>query len=89
MPKLATMLFIAHSAFTAVNAGKVAVTRNPLDINYPEWLTFTRYSVRQLKWVVVEKPELRHRFVRGALDEEWAAIAERVDRLWLEMDSPC
>ena len=87
-PKLGTMLFIAHSASTAVNAGKVAVTRNPLDINYAEWLTFARYSVRQLKWVVVEKPELRHRFVRSAIDEEWSAITERVDRLWLEMGSP-
>lgn len=87
-PKLATILFIAHSASTAVNAGKVAVTRNPLNVNYAEWLAFARYSVRQLKWVIVEKPELRHRFVRGAIDEEWSAVTERVGRLLLEIDGP-
>ncbi len=84
-PKLATMLFIAHSAATAVNAGKVAVTKDPLNINYAEWLAFGQYSVRQLKWALVDKPVLRQRFVHGALDEEWAAISTEVDALVAEI----
>ena len=48
-PKLATMLFIGHSAAAAVNAGKVLFTKNPLSINYSEWLTFAKISYRQMK----------------------------------------
>ena len=36
--KLGTMLFIAHSASTAINTGKVAFTENPMNINYVQWL---------------------------------------------------
>ena len=35
-PKLSTMLFIGHSAATAVSAGKVYFTKNPMAINYPQ-----------------------------------------------------
>ena len=35
-PKLAPMLFIGHAAATAINAGKVYFTHNPLAINYPQ-----------------------------------------------------
>ena len=48
-PKLGTMLFIGHSAATAVNAGKVYFTKNPMAINYPQWLAFGKYSYQQLK----------------------------------------
>lgn len=36
MPKLGTMLFTAHSAATAINAGKVVFTESPMAINYPQ-----------------------------------------------------
>ena len=45
-PKLATMLFIGHSAATAVNAGKVYFTQNPMAINYPQWIAFAKYSYK-------------------------------------------
>lgn len=57
-PKLSTMLFIGHSAATAVSAGKVYFTKNPMAINYPQWVAFAKYSYKQLKWVLLEKPEL-------------------------------
>jgi hypothetical protein len=49
-PKLSTMLFIGHSAATAVNAGKIYFTKNPMAINYPQWISFAKYSYKQLKW---------------------------------------
>lgn len=58
-PKLCTMLFIGHYAATAVNAGKVYFTKNPMAINYSQWIAFAKYSYKQLKWVLLEKPELR------------------------------
>lgn len=78
-PKLCTMLFIAHSGATAVNAGKVFFTKNPLAINYPEWLAFAKYSYKQLKWVLIEKPAAREAYVNGKLDEEWKEVLEKVD----------
>ena len=83
-PKLGTMLFIAHSASTSINAGKVIFTKNPLDINYPQWLSFARYSVRQLKWGLVDKPALRDRYVMAAISDEWDVISTSIDDLWDE-----
>lgn len=78
-PKLGTMLFIGHSAATAVNAGKVYFTKNPMAINYPQWLAFAKYSYQQLKWVLLEKPNARDAYVRGILYEELDAVFKSVD----------
>ena len=69
-PKLGTMLFMAHCEATAINAGKVYFAKNPMTINYPEWLVFAKYSYKQLKWVLVEKPEARNKYVNGAINDE-------------------
>lgn len=73
-PKLATMLFIAHAGATAVNAGKVYFTQNPVAINYPQWIAFAKYSYSQLKWVLLERPALRDAYVRGKINEELDAV---------------
>ena len=78
-PKLGTMLFIGHSAATAVNAGKVYFTKNPIAINYPQWLAFGKYSYQQLKWALIEKPEARDAFVRGAINEHLDEVLLSVD----------
>jgi len=83
-PKLGTMLFIAHSTSTAINAGKVIITENPLDINYPQWLSFARYTVKQLKWVLLDKPALRDKYVMNAINDEWDELAASMDSLWDE-----
>ncbi len=83
-PKLGTMLFIGHSASTAINAAKVAFTKNPLNINYPQWLAFARYSVKQLQWALIDKPALRDLYVRSAINDEWDQLSARIDALWGE-----
>ena len=69
-PKLGTMLFVGHSAATAVNAGKVYFTKNPMAINYPQWMAFGKYSYQQLKWSLIEKPEARGLYVDGIINEQ-------------------
>ncbi len=69
-PKLATMLFIGHAGATAANAGKVYFAKNPVAINYPQWIAFAKYSYSQLKWAVLEKPALRDAYVRGKISNE-------------------
>lgn len=83
-PKLRTMLFIAHSIATAANAGKITFTKNPVAINVPQWMAFAKYSFSQLKWVLVEKPILRDKYVRGILDEERQDILDIVNQSYSE-----
>lgn len=78
-PKLATMLFIAHTGATAVNAGKVYFTKNPMAINYPQWIAFAKYSYKQLKWVIVEKPAARDAYVKGVLMDSWKELSDQID----------
>lgn len=78
-PKLATMLFIAHSAASAINAGKVCFSKNPMAINYPQWLAFAKYSFKQLKWNLYQKPELREKYVTNLLDKEGEDILKMID----------
>ena len=85
MPKLGTMLFTAHSAATAINAGKMVFTENPMAINYPQWITIAKYSYQQLKWGLVTKPALRDRFVLDAIDSELQGVYEDIDALFDEV----
>ena len=87
-PKLGTMLFTAHTIASAVNAGKVVVATNTgvtnpfLAINYPQWLAFVKTSFQQLKWVLLEKPEMRHKYVMGLIEEEQKYLYDDIDDLW-------
>ena len=84
-PKLSTMLFIGHSAATTINAGKVYFTKNPMAINYPQWIAFAKYSYKQLKWVLLEKSELRDTYVRGVIADELNEVYAEVDSTFTEM----
>lgn len=83
-PKLATMLFLGHSAATAVNTGKVAFTENPMAINYAQWIAFTKYSYSQLKWAVTEKPAMRDAYVTGKIYEEMNVVFAEVNNTFEE-----
>ena len=78
-PKLATMLFIGQAGAAAINAGKVYFTKNPMAINYPQWIAFAKYSYSQLKWALLQKPELRDRYVSGRLYNELQETVLSVD----------
>ena len=84
-PKLAAMLFTAHCAATAINAGKVVFTENPMAINYPQWITFAKYSYQQLKWATITKPTERDRFVRKAIEGDLFHTYDEVDSLFRQM----
>ena len=83
-PKLATMLFIGHTGATAINAGKIYFAKNPMAINYPQWIAFAKYSYKQLKWVLIEKPEMRDAYIRGELYGEYLSVIDEVDDTFKE-----
>ncbi|KUP04710.1 hypothetical protein Q75_14785 [Bacillus coahuilensis p1.1.43] len=85
MPKLQTMLFISHSICTGVNGGKVYFTQNPLAINYTEWMAFAKYSISQMKWTLIEKPDLRNKYVDEKLSEDWASLQRVMNESWAIM----
>ena len=78
-PKLSTMLFIGQAGAAAANAGKVYFTKNPMAINYPQWVAFAKYSYSQVKWAIIEKPELRDRYVSGHLYEDFTSVLAETD----------
>ena len=77
-PKLATMLFIAHSGATAINAGKVYFAQNPMDINYSQWIAFAKYSYKQLRWAIIEKPMAKEAYVSGKLEDSWKELEAEI-----------
>jgi len=81
-PKLRTMLFSAHLISTAANAGKVAVSQNPLTINYSQWLAFFGYAIPQVKWMLFDKENERLRFVQETLDSDWDKIDTDLKATW-------
>lgn len=85
-PKLHTMLFISHLICTSVNGGKVYFTKDPMSINYPEWMAFIKYSFSQLKWTLIEKPLLRNRYVDDRLNEEWQHLSSLIGETWQQME---
>ena len=81
-PKLGTMLFIGHTGATAINSGKIFFTKNPMAINYPQWLAFAKYSYSQLKWALYEKPKMRDAYIRGELNEEFLDLIDEINEMF-------
>ncbi len=73
-PKLNTMLFTAHLIAAATNGGRAALTKNPLAINYPEWIVFGKVALQQLRWVLYQKEQARFNFVQSRLDADWESL---------------
>ncbi|WP_259201837.1 hypothetical protein [Arhodomonas aquaeolei] len=89
-PRLRTMLLLAHGVASGVNAGKITVTRNPLALNYPQWLACIRYLLPHLTWMTSGKHRARGAFIQGKLDERWSEINGGFETVWRERfpDSP-
>lgn len=78
-PKLGTMLFIAHTGAAAINAGNVYFTKNPMAINYPQWISFAIYSFKQARWAFLDKPDQQNQYVMDRLAIETAELMKRAE----------
>jgi hypothetical protein len=81
-PRLRSGLLLAHSVGAAVNAGKIAVTQNPLALNWAQWLALFRYLVPQVHWLLVEKEGQRNAFMQKRLDASWAEFNFELSETW-------
>jgi hypothetical protein len=81
-PRLRAGLLLAHGVGAAVNAGKIAVTQNPLALNWAQWLALFRYLLPQMHWLIVEKQSQRNVFVQDRLDASWAQFSSELSATW-------
>ena len=81
-PKLQTMLFTAHTIATAANAGKIYFTRNPMSLNWAQWLRYAQISYSQLRWVLFTKEGERLKLVQKSIDADWQTINDELSKGW-------
>jgi len=85
--KLHEMLLLAHTIVTAVNVGKVVITKKPWEINITEIISVIRYAVPVLS-DVIDRHSGYAKLIRNAdeITANWEALAREfsVDRLQLE-----
>ena len=83
--KLATMLLIGHSVAAAVNAGKVYFTKNPMLINYNQWIRFAQCACKEIKWVLFGKKKAKEDYIENymirELDNSYKGIWNGIQRL--------
>ncbi|MBV1700621.1 MAG: hypothetical protein KGQ46_02230 [Hyphomicrobiales bacterium] len=83
--RLQSSLFLSHTVVVAMNAGKVAVTQNPLSISMAQWMAFFRYLIPQAYWILIGRENAKARFVQGKLEESWAHMDTNLATLWAEV----
>jgi hypothetical protein len=82
--RVQSSLFLSHSVVTAMNAGKCAITQNPLSVNWAQWLAFFRYLVPQIHWLLIGRENAEANFVQGNLDASWMQLDKGFAGLWAE-----
>ena len=70
---------VSRSIEVAANAEKIYFLKNPMAVNYTQWIAFAHYLYAQLKWVLRDKPEMRSAYINSALDEELADLVAKID----------
>ncbi len=80
-PKYRSMLLMAHGIATAANAGKVVLTKNPLAVNYAEYMAFVRYLIPSLKYWLFDQQHLRLEHMEKINESEWNDLLDNSDRL--------
>jgi hypothetical protein len=82
--RLQSGLFLSHTVAMAINAGKVAVTQNPLSLNWAQWLMFFRYVLPQAHWLLVGRPQAQSEFVRAKLEASWSGLDADLSAIWAD-----
>lgn len=73
--KLYEMLLLAHTIITAINVGKVAITKKPWEINVTEIISVIRYSVPVLNNAINRHSEYA-KLIRSAdeINKNWESL---------------
>ena len=52
MPRLRRQLLLAHATAAAVDGGKICITKNPIALNWAQWLAVLRYLVPEIEYSI-------------------------------------
>lgn len=72
--RLQGTLFLSHAVATAMKAGRIAATQNPLSVNSRQWLMFFRYILPQALRRLAGRDEAKTAFVQEKLDAIWTRL---------------
>ncbi|MBM3275083.1 MAG: hypothetical protein FJZ00_08010 [Candidatus Sericytochromatia bacterium] len=82
-PRLRRTLFLAHLGATAVNAGKIAITQNPLSLNWAQWLALFRYLIPEAVRVISGDEARRNAAVDAQLSSGWLDVYTSINQTWM------
>lgn len=74
-------LIIAHGVATAVNAGKVYFTKNPMAISWAQIMTLTRYLVPEVRYLMFGKDAEKARMVEEVVWNGYVDIYAQTSRM--------
>lgn len=80
-PRFRMMLAIAYGTSSAINTGKVYVTKNLLNTNYASWMGLAWNSFHSLKWLLYEKHEKLHELITDNEIKELKEITSKLEEL--------
>lgn len=79
------MIFAANSILCAENIGKLVITKNPFAINYVSWADTAMYSIKVMKYVMIEYKleQLDHvqKIIDRQLDETYSMVNDTWNRI--------
>ena len=77
-PRFRTMLAIGYGSMASVNAGRIYVTKNVMNLNYAAWMGLVWNGFHALKWAMLDK---HLQLWDGIEREEIAALERTVGRI--------
>lgn len=75
---LGRMLFVAHATSAAINAGAIAVTQNPLLLNWSQWLALMRYLMPEVYQMVYGHAAARKVHLQAYVWRGWDELHARI-----------
>jgi len=84
--KLKRQLLIAHLVATLINAGKVYVTQNPLAISWAQVLTFLRYVMPELSFLLFGQEAARAKLVEEEILNNYYNLNSEIDKILKSQD---
>lgn len=80
-PRFRMILAMAYGTSSALNAGKMCISKNLLDANYASWMGLAWNSFHSLKWVLLDKHLKLWEGIKASEIEELEHIVDQVDKL--------
>ena len=85
-PRFRMVLNISYGTMVAINAGKVAITKDILNANYTMWLAFTWHTFHSLYWLVWAKDTELQKYIDDELAKELSELQLKIDNLAKEVE---